>query len=161
MLPRPDARPNGDHLDEQAAMELALAEARLALDHGDVPVGCVLVHQGRLLAARHNERELRQDPTAHAEILALRDAAGALGTWRLEQVTAVVTLEPCPMCAGALLAARVRRVVYGAADPKAGALGSLYNLGVDPRLHHELEVAPGLRAEEAADLLTTFFAARR
>jgi tRNA(adenine34) deaminase len=156
--------PRVDHterLDDQAAMALALTQARLAPAHGDVPVGCVLVRHGQLLAARHNERELRQDPTAHAEILALRDAAATLGSWRLEGVTAAVTLEPCPMCAGALLASRLQRVVYATPDPKAGALGTLYNLGADPRLHHELLVEPGLRAEEAAALLSQFFAARR
>jgi tRNA(adenine34) deaminase len=148
-------------LDEEA-MELALAEARAALTHGDVPIGAVVVDQdGTVLAQRHNERELRNDPTAHAELLALRDAAHGLGTWRLSGATLVVTLEPCPMCAGALWAARLGRLVFGAADPKAGAAGSLYNLCVDPRLNHELSVTGGLLADEAALLLRDFFAQRR
>src|SRR5207248_6469150 len=116
---------------------------------------------GEVLARRHNERQLRADPTAHAELLALRDAAAGLGTWRLTDVTLVVTLEPCPMCAGALVAARVGRLVFGAADPRAGACGSLYNLCVDPRLNHEVEVRPGVRAGEASALLSSFFAEQR
>ena len=142
-------------------MAIALAEARLALGHGDVPVGAVAVVGGVVVAAEHNERELRGDPTAHAEILALRAAAVALGGWRLGEVTLVVTLEPCPMCAGALVAARVGRLVFGAADPKAGACGSLYNLCADPRLNHELPVTGGVRADEAAELLAKFFSDRR
>ena len=148
-------------LSDEAAMALALEEARAAPSHGDVPVGAVVVAEGRVLARRHNERELRADPTAHAELLAIRDAAAHLGRWRLDQATVVVTLEPCPMCAGALLAARVARLVFGAPDPKAGACGSLYNLCVDPRLNHEVEVHPGVAAERAAALLTSFFAERR
>jgi tRNA(adenine34) deaminase len=116
---------------------------------------------GKVLSRRHNERELRSDPTAHAEMLALQDAAKALDTWRLEGVTLVASLEPCPMCAGALVAARVARVVFGAADPKAGACGSLYNLCVDPRLNHEVDVVPGVRSEESSELLAAFFAGRR
>lgn len=143
-------------------MDLALAEARAALTHGDVPIGAVVVDQdGAVLAQRHNERELRNDPTAHAELLALQDAAHALGSWRLPEATLVVTLEPCPMCAGALWAARLGRLVFGAADPKAGAAGSLYNLCVDPRLNHELPVTGGVRAQDAALLLRDFFAQRR
>ncbi len=138
-------------------MEPALAEARSAPEHGDVPVGAVVWLNGEVIARRHNERELTGDPTAHAEMLALRDAATQLGAWRLDGVTVAVTLEPCPMCAGALLQARVVRVVYGADDPKAGALGSLYNLGADPRLNHEFEVVPGVRAGECAALLQDFF----
>ena len=114
-----------------------------------------------MLARRHNERERAGDPTAHAEILALRDAAARTGGWRLAGATVAVTLEPCPMCAGALVQARVARVVYGATDPKAGALGSLYNLGADPRLNHEFEVVSGLMADECGALLSDFFAARR
>jgi len=148
-------------LSDDAAMDLALAEAAAAVAHGDVPVGAVALVGGRVVAARHNERERTGDPTAHAEILALADAAAALGTWRLGDVTLVVTLEPCPMCAGALVAARAARVVFGAADPKAGACGSLYNLCADPRLNHEVEVTAGVRAEEAAGLLTGFFGDRR
>ena len=138
-------------------MELALAEARSSPAHGDVPVGAVVWHDGEVVARRHNERERTGDPTAHAEILALRDAAAHIGGWRLDGATVAVTLEPCPMCAGALQQARVARVVFGADDPKAGALGSLYNLGVDPRLNHEFEVVQGVRADECAALLQEFF----
>ena len=142
-------------------MEQALAEARLAPAHGDVPVGAAVWHDGEVIARRHNERERTGDPTAHAEILAIRDAAVRLGDWRLDGTTVAVTLEPCLMCAGALLQARVGRVVYGADDPKAGALGSLYNLGADPRLNHEFEVVPGVRAGECAALLQDFFSRLR
>ncbi len=146
---------------DTAAMRLALEEAAAAARHGDVPVGAVVLAGGEVIARRHNERELRGDPTAHAEVLALRDAAAARGAWRLEGATLVVSLEPCPMCAGAALAARVDRIVFGAADSKAGACGSLYNLAVDPRLNHEMGVAGGLLADESARLLQGFFAARR
>ncbi|MBD0323426.1 MAG: nucleoside deaminase [Aldersonia sp.] len=142
-------------------MTLALDEAAGALLHDDVPVGALVLRDGEVLAQRHNERELRGDPTAHAEVLALRDAAAVAGSWRLEGTTLVVTLEPCPMCAGAAVAARIDRVVFGAADPKAGACGSVYNLCADPRLNHEIEVVAGLRSLEASDLLTAFFAGRR
>ena len=143
-------------------MASALEAARASLESGDVPVGAVVVDEdGRLLGRGSNARERDADPTAHAEILALREAARELASWRLAGATLVVTLEPCPMCAGALVAARVRRVVFGAADPKAGACGSLYNLCVDPRLNHEIEVVPGVRAAEAAALLEDFFRARR
>jgi tRNA(adenine34) deaminase len=144
-------------------MGLALDEARAALDHDDVPVGAVVVRldSGEIMARRHNERELSGDPTAHAEVLALQDAARALGRWHLDDCALVVTIEPCPMCAGAALAARIGRIVFGAPDPKAGACGSLYNLAADPRLNHEPEVVDGVRAEEAAALLADFFAARR
>ena len=142
-------------------MGLALEEAAAAPVHGDVPVGAVALVAGRVVASRHNERELTGDPTAHAEILALADAAAALGTWRLTDVTLVVTLEPCPMCAGALVAARLGRVVFGATDPKAGACGTLYNLCADPRLNHEVPVTQGVRADECAALLTDFFDDRR
>lgn len=146
---------------DDALMGLAIEEARLAPEHGDVPVGALVVVEGRVVARRHNEREALQDPTAHAELLAVRDAAAALGTWRLAGATVVVTLEPCPMCAGALQQARVERVVFGAADLKAGACGSLYHLGSDPRLNHEFATTHGVRADECARLLTDFFAARR
>jgi tRNA(adenine34) deaminase len=126
-----------------------------------VPIGAVALVAGEVVARRHNERELTGDPTAHAELLALRDAAGHLGGWRLSDVTLVVTLEPCPMCAGASVAGRLGRLVYGAVDLKAGACGSLYNLCADPRLNHEVPVTAGVRADEAAALLTTFFADRR
>jgi len=148
-------------LDDAGAMRRAVAEAKLAPAHGDVPVGAVALAGGRVMAASHNERERRGDPTAHAEILLLRAAAEALGTWRLDSVTVVVTLEPCPMCAGALVAARVGRLVFGAPDPKAGACGSLYQLCADPRLNHELPVVGGVLAEEAGSLLVEFFATRR
>jgi tRNA(adenine34) deaminase len=142
-------------------MDLALEQARDALDHGDVPVGAVALVDGRPVAARHNERERTGDPTAHAEILALRDASIALGGWRLSAVTLVVTLEPCPMCAGALVVGRLGRLVYGASDPRAGACGTLYNLCCDPRLNHELPVTAGVRSSECATLLTSFFAQKR
>jgi tRNA(adenine34) deaminase len=147
---------------DDEAMGLALEEAALAPAHGDVPVGAIVIDtDGAVVARRHNERERLGDPTAHAELLAVRDAARAAGGWRLDGATLVVTLEPCPMCAGALVAARVERVVFGAPDPKAGAVGSLYNLCADPRLNHEVRVRHGVRAEEAARLLTAFFAQRR
>ena len=143
-------------------MAMALDEARMASAAGDVPVGCVVLgSDGEVLARRHNERESANDPTAHAEVLALHDAASRLGSWRLSGCTVVVTLEPCPMCAGALVAGRVAKVVFGAADPKAGACGSLYNLCADPRLNHEVSVVHGVRGEESAALLTAFFAGRR
>jgi tRNA(adenine34) deaminase len=151
----------GRRLDDLGAMRRALAEARRAPDHGDVPVGAVAVTEGRTIASRHNERELRRDPTAHAEILALRDAATSLGTWRLGNVTLVVTLEPCAMCAGALVAARLGRLVFGATDPKAGACGSLYQLCADPRLNHELPVTGGILGPECGAVLEEFFASRR
>ena len=142
-------------------MGLAIAEARMSLAHGDVPIGAVVVHAGEIIASRHNERELTGDPTAHAEVLALRDAAARLGTWRLGGCTLVVTLEPCAMCAGSAVNARIDALVFGADDPKAGACGSLYNLGADPRLNHEFLVVPRVRSEECAMLLTEFFGQRR
>jgi tRNA(adenine34) deaminase len=142
-------------------MALALAQARAAFEQGEVPVGAVALIGGNVVAARHNEREGTADPTAHAEILALRDAASSLGGWRLPELTLVVTLEPCPMCAGALVAARVQRVVFGATDPRAGACGTLYNLCTDPRLNHELEVSGGVGAADSAALLSSFFAGKR
>lgn len=143
------------------AMGLALAEAEAAARHGDVPVGAVALVGGEPIARGHNERELRGDPTAHAEVLVLRDVSKKVGNWRLGAVTLVVTLEPCPMCAGALVAARVGRLVFGAADPRAGACGSLYNLCSDPRLNHDVALTHGVRATECAEVLTSFFAARR
>ena len=139
----------------------ALTQAIAAGDHGDVPIGAVAVHEGRVIAKAHNQRELTGDPTAHAEMLALRDAAKHLGSWRLDGVTLVVTLEPCPMCAGAAWASRIDRLVYGAPNLDAGATGSLYNLAADPRLNHEYEVIGGVRAQECAQLLVDFFADRR
>jgi tRNA(adenine34) deaminase len=143
------------------AMGLALDEARAALDHGDVPVGAVALVAGQVVAADHNRREELGDPTAHAELLVIRAAAAAAGGWRLGDVTLVVTLEPCPMCAGALVAARLGRLVFGAADPRAGACGSLYNLCSDPRLNHAVPITPGVRAGESSALLANFFASRR
>jgi tRNA(adenine34) deaminase len=151
----------GEAISDEAAMRLALAEAAAATSHGDVPVGAVALVGGTVVASHHNERELRGDPTAHAELLAVRAAASALDRWRLDEVTIVVTLEPCAMCAGALIAARVGRLVFGAADPKAGACGSLYNLCCDPRLNYELPVTAGVLAGEAGGLLQDFFARRR
>lgn len=139
-------------------MELAITEARRALEHGDVPIGALIVLDGEIIAAAHNERELRGDPTAHAELLAIRMAAGQVGSSRLDGATLVTTLEPCPMCAGAALLARIGRVVFGAEDPKAGATGSLYNLGADPRLNHEFEVTPRVLQDECGELLRDFFA---
>jgi tRNA(adenine34) deaminase len=146
---------------DDTAMAIALEEAARAAAEGEVPVGAVVISGGQLVARRHNERESRRDPTAHAELLALRDASAVLNSWRLVDATLVVTLEPCPMCAGAMLASRVSRVVFGAADPRAGACGSLYNLCADPRLNHEIEVTSGVGAEEAAGLLEQFFVERR
>ncbi|MBA2522509.1 MAG: nucleoside deaminase [Solirubrobacterales bacterium] len=142
-------------------MRLALVQARAAAEHGDVPIGAVLVAGGEVLAAAGNERELRADPTAHAEILALRSAAERLGGWRLPETVLYVTLEPCVMCAGAIVLARVPRVVYAAADPKAGAAGSILDVLGEPRLNHRPEVTPGVLGEEAADLLRSFFRERR
>lgn len=142
-------------------MGVALSEAQLAPAHGDVPVGALVVINKEIIARRHNEREATNDPTAHAELLAVQDAAQALNSWRLEGATVVCTLEPCAMCAGALQQARVARVVFGAPDLKAGACGSLYNLSNDPRLNHEFEIRHGVRADECAALLSNFFAERR
>jgi tRNA(adenine34) deaminase len=142
-------------------MSLALREAERAPSHGDVPIGAVVVRDGELLAAAHNERELREDPTAHAEILALREAARAVGSWRILDAILYVTLEPCAMCAGAVVLARVARVVYGASDPKAGACGSVLDVLGEPRLNHRPQVAGGLLAPECGELLSRFFAARR
>ncbi len=142
-------------------MRLALEEAERCLAWGDVPVGCIVVRGGEVLARAGNERERRGDPTAHAEILALRAAAEVLGTWRLEGCQLVVTLEPCAMCAGAMVLARVPLLVFGATDPKAGFAGSLGDLVRDPRLNHRLEVVPGVLAEECGEVLRRFFRARR
>lgn len=148
-------------VDDMEAMALALAEARRAGAAGDVPVGAVVVADGVVLSAAGNAREATGDPTAHAEILALREAAAAKGGWRLGDATLYVTLEPCSMCAGALVAARVGRLVFGAFDPKAGACGSLYNLCADPRLNHEVPVVAGVAEAEAAALLRDWFVTRR
>jgi tRNA(adenine34) deaminase len=142
-------------------MRLALREAERATEHEDVPIGAVLVHEGEVLATGRNERELRQDPTAHAEVLALRAAAEKLGSWRVLESVLYVTLEPCAMCAGAIVLARVPRVVFGAWDPKAGAAGSVLDVLAQPQLNHRPEVSGGLLAEECGALLSSFFAGRR
>jgi tRNA(adenine34) deaminase len=142
-------------------MRLALREAERALEHDDVPIGCVIARAGEVVAAFPNERELRQDPTAHCEVLALREAARLAGTWRLNADVLYVTLEPCAMCAGAIVLARVARVVYGTPDPKAGAAGSVLDVLGEQRLNHRPEVAGGLLAAESAALLRDFFSSRR
>jgi tRNA(adenine34) deaminase len=147
--------------DDERWMRDALAQARAATDHDDVPIGAVVVHQGRAIGRGRNERELLQDPTAHAEILALREAAAALGSWRVLDSTLYVTLEPCAMCAGAIVLARVARVVYGCTDPKAGAAGSVLDVLAERRLNHRPDVLGGVLAEEASELLRAFFRERR
>jgi tRNA(adenine34) deaminase len=142
-------------------MRLAMREAERALEHEDVPIGAVLVRGGEVVAAAHNERELSQDPTAHAEIIVLREAAHAAGTWRVLEAVLYVTLEPCAMCAGAIVLARVPRVVFGARDPKAGACGSVLDVLGEPRLNHRPEVSGGLLSQECGELLSDFFATRR
>lgn len=144
-------------------MQAAIEEAKQALEHEDVPIGCVIVHEptGRIIGRGHNRREIDKDPTAHAEILALRQAAAELGYWRVTDSTMYVTLEPCPMCAGALVNARLGRLVYGCDDPKAGAVRTLLRLCDDPRLNHRLEVVGGVMAAECAQLLRAFFQTRR
>jgi len=142
-------------------MRLALREASLAPEHEDIPVGAVVVFEGEVIGAGHNERELREDPTAHAETIALREAARALGSWRVLDSVLYVTLEPCVMCAGAIVLARVPRVVFGTTDPKAGAAGSVLDVLAEPRLNHRPEVAGGLLAPECGELLSAFFASRR
>src|SRR5215204_6179613 len=142
-------------------MRLAIAEARRALEHDDVPVGAVVVADGEVIAAGRNERELRADPTAHAEIIAVRAAAAHVGAWRVLGATLYVTLEPCAMCAGAIVLARIPRVVFGTADPKAGAAGSVLNILDEPRFNHRPELVGGVLAGESAALLRDFFAVRR
>ena len=146
---------------DESFMRLAIREAERALEHEDVPIGAVVVRDDQVIGAGHNERERRQDPTAHAEILALRAAAAAVGSWRVLDSVLYVTLEPCAMCAGAIVLARVPRVVYGTVDPKAGAAGSVLDVLAEPRLNHRPEVAGGLLAAECATLLTDFFGSRR
>jgi tRNA(adenine34) deaminase len=153
--------PEQEHEVHERGMELALAQARRAEEHGDVPIGAALLRDGELLAAAGNERELRGDPTAHAEVLAIRAAATALGGWRLADTTLYVTLEPCAMCAGAIVLARIPTVVFAAPDPKAGAAGSVLDVLAEPALNHRPHVIAGVRADEAAALLREFFAARR
>ena len=146
---------------EEQYMRLALEEAQLALAHDDVPVGAVVVADGKVIATGHNERELRQDPSAHAELLALRAAARHVGSWRLLDAELYVTLEPCTMCAGGIVLSRIPRVVYGCTDPKAGAAGSVLDVLAEPRLNHRPAVVGGVLADECAGLLRAFFAARR
>jgi tRNA(adenine34) deaminase len=147
--------------DDERFMDFALDEARRCIEHGDVPVGCAIVSAGEVLARSGNERELRADPTAHAETIALRAAAEASGTWRLDGCTMYVTLEPCAMCAGAIVLARLDRVVVGAADPKAGFAGSLGNLVQDPRLNHRVDLTTGVREDACGEVLRDFFRDRR
>ncbi len=147
--------------DDERFMGLALQRAEAAAEHGDVPIGATIARGGMVLAAAGNERELRGDPTAHAEILVLREAAEQLGGWRLPGTTLYMTLEPCAMCAGAICLARVERVVYGAADPKAGAAGSVIDIFASAAVNHRPAVEAGLLGEESAGLLESFFAARR
>ncbi len=142
-------------------MRLALREAERALEHEDVPIGAIVVRDNEVIGSAHNERELRADPTAHAELLALREAAISLGTWRVLDAVMYITLEPCAMCAGAIVLARVPRVVFGATDPKAGAAGSVLNVLDVPQLNHRPEIDGGLLAQESAELLRAFFATRR
>ena len=148
-------------VDDHEAMGRRSPRPASRSSHGDVPIGAVVLRGGEVIAARHNERELSGDPTAHAEVLALRDAAAAVGRWRLDDCTLVVTLEPCVMCAGAVVNSRVRRLVYGAPDPKAGAVGSLYDVPADSRLNHRPPVTAGVRAAECGAVLRAFFADRR
>ena len=142
-------------------MELAIQEAISAKNIGEVPIGAVIEVDGQIISSRHNERETTNDPTAHAEILALRDAAEYTKSWRLETATLVVTLEPCPMCAGAIWASRIKKVVWGAPNFEAGSLGSLYNLGVDPRLNHQIEIVGEVKSSECSELLSDFFNVHR
>jgi tRNA(adenine34) deaminase len=156
MMTRPMANESDEHW-----MHEALAQARAAVEHDDVPIGAVVVRHGEIIGRGRNERERREDPTAHAEVLALREAAAALGSWRVLEATLYVTLEPCAMCAGAIVLSRIPRVVYGCADPKAGAAGSVLDILAEPRLNHRPEVHPGVLADECAELLRSFFRARR
>jgi tRNA(adenine34) deaminase len=142
-------------------MRLALGEAQAALAENEVPVGAVITHRGKIIAAAHNQREQLHDPTAHAEMIAITQAAESLGSWRLENCVLYVTLEPCPMCAGAILQARIPVVVYGASDPKAGAVQSLFTLLNDPRLNHRCDVVPGVLAQHCGGILSEFFQAQR
>jgi tRNA(adenine34) deaminase len=146
---------------DQRYMKVSIDQAEIARENGDVPVGAVIVHNGQIIAKAYNQRQQLQDPTAHAEIIALTQAAEAVGSWRLEGCTIYVTLEPCPMCAGALVLARIDRLVYGCDDPKAGACGSLYNIVQDERLNHTLEVTSGVMEAQCRDQLQEFFAKRR
>jgi tRNA(adenine34) deaminase len=161
MMPAAAEAGIGSPSPDEPFMRAAIAEARRAPEHGDVPIGAVVVRAGEIVAAAHNERERRQDPTAHAETLALRAAAAALGTWRVLGSVLYVTLEPCAMCAGAIVLARVPQVVFGCPDPKAGAAGSVLDVLAEPRLNHRPAVRGGVLATECAALLRAFFSARR
>ncbi len=152
---------NHDKNQDERFMQLAIEQAKTAQENGDVPIGAVIVHQNRIIAKAYNQREQLNDPTAHAEIIALTQAAAALETWRLTGCTIYVTLEPCPMCAGALVLARIDKLVYGCDDPKTGACGSLYNIVQDSRLNHRLEVTGGVLADECTKQLQDFFHGRR
>jgi tRNA(adenine34) deaminase len=158
---QPDTTLGSSSVTHDVFMREALKEAAAAYEKDEVPVGAVIVHEGRVIARAHNQRELLNDPTAHAEMIAITQAAGALGTWRLAGGTIYVTLEPCAMCAGAMVLARLDRLVYGSTDPKAGACGTLYNIPQDLRLNHRLEVVPGVMAEACGRVLTEFFAGKR
>jgi tRNA(adenine34) deaminase len=147
--------------DDERYMKMAIEQAQIAEENGDVPIGAVIVHENQIIGKSYNQREQLADPTAHAEIIALTQAAAALETWRLNGCTIYVTLEPCPMCAGALVLARLERLVYGCDDPKAGACGSLYNIVYDERLNHRLKVTSGVMADECSQLLQDFFQRRR
>ncbi len=160
MNDRPKAQIQHGEADERF-MRMAVEAAKIAQDNGDVPIGAVIVHKDQIIAKAYNQREQLQDPTAHAEIIALTQAAAALESWRLDDCTMYVTLEPCPMCAGALVLARMARLVYGCPDPKTGACGSLYNIVQDNRLNHRVEVTAGVLANECSALLTEFFEKRR
>ncbi len=146
---------------DSSIMRHALGLASRAAELGEVPIGAVVVHQGQIIAGAHNRRELDQDPTAHAELLAIRQAAARLGSWRLVGCSVYVTLEPCSMCAGAMVLARIERCVYGASDPKGGFLGTLDDLSQHPGLNHRFEVVPGVLADESAALLKAFFSRLR
>lgn len=149
--------------DDIHLMQLAIEQARLALQVDEIPIGCVILHEptGNVIASAYNRRHIDKDPTAHAELLAMRQAAAVLNRWQLNDCTLYVTLEPCPMCAGGLVNARIRRLVYGCTDPKGGAVQTLYTITTDPRLNHRLEVSAGLLADDCAQLLTTFFRTQR
>ena len=157
----PDSSPDAAEPDHARFMQMALDEAQQAAEQDEVPVGAVIVHDGRVIGRASNQREQLKDPTAHAEMIAITQAAAALGSWRLDDCTLYVTLEPCPMCAGAILQARIPRVVYGATDPKAGAVDSLYQLLGDPRLNHRCQVVAGVLAEPCGALLSRFFQKQR
>ncbi|MDD5458191.1 MAG: tRNA adenosine(34) deaminase TadA [Phycisphaerae bacterium] len=150
-----------DAQNDERFMQAAINAAHIAEENGDVPVGCIIVHEGRIIGKGYNQREQLQDPTAHAEIIALTAAASEMGNWRLEECTVYVTHEPCTMCAGALVLARAQRLVYGCSEPKTGACGSLYNIVQDGRLNHRLEVTSGVLAEQCGELLRDFFSRRR